>query len=276
MLKQIKATTNSPAILSKISRIPQRVYADLRLITLIKNWQEAIDAKLTGKPLKTLSFRNGIVLNGSNTISLAFLLQEIWIDEIYKYPGYHIKSGDVIIDIGANIGAFSTYAAIHHPDVTVYAYEPCPENFQLLDLNIKNSNLQNVKIVQKAVAGSSDTRFLHLNPFSSGAHSLTFTTTEASCLSVNCITLDEIFEEKNIKKCDLLKIDCEGSEYEIFENCHSNILNKVSKIICEYHKDSAGGKTGQWLSDFLEQNSFYVDLMESITDDVGMIYARRK
>lgn len=271
----MKIATISPVLFSRLSRIPQRLYADFCLITLLNNWQEAIEAKLTGKSLQTLSFRNGIVLNGPTTISLAFLLQEIWIDKIYKYPGYHIKAGDVIIDIGANIGAFSTYAATQSSDVKVYAYEPFPQNVDWLRFNLKNSDLNNVAVFQQAVARSPGMRSLQVNRFSWICHSLIATEKlQEEDLKVQCITLDEIITENKIEKCDLLKLDCEGSEYEILEGSSLETLSKIKKIVCEYHTLNSQQKTGKYLVNFLQSRFFEVDKFYSFDDNSGIICAK--
>lgn len=275
MLKQMKAAPILTDKLSRFSRIPQRLYADLRLITLLKNWKEAINAKLTGKPLKVLNFRNGIVLNGPSTISLAFLLQEIWIDEIYKYPGYCIKSGDVIIDIGANIGAFSTYAATRNSDVKVYAYEPFPQNVDWLRFNLKNSDLNNVEVFQQAVASVPGMRRLRVDRSSWICHSLIESKKEQEEeLNVQCLTLNEIMTENKLKKCDLLKLDCEGSEYEILEGASLNTLSKIKRIVCEYHNLTSHQKTGEDLVRFLQSRFFYVDVFYSFDDRSGILCAQ--
>jgi len=49
------------------------------------------------------------------------------------------------------------------------------------------------------------------------------------------LTLEQLFAEMNLEHCDLLKIDCEGGEYEILLSTESRVLERVSTIVCEYH-----------------------------------------
>jgi FkbM family methyltransferase len=58
---------------------------------------------------------------------------------------------------------------------------------------------------------------------------------EDSSISVMTITLEDIFKKENLNHCDFLKMDCEGSEYEILFNTKPEILRKISNIFLEYH-----------------------------------------
>src|SRR4051812_35408366 len=94
-----------------ISRVPPRVRRDFRVFRLLLNWREAIYAELKKSPLSSLKFRNGISIEAPPMGQLDFLFHEIWIEQIYTPPGYGVAPGDVVIDIGANLGIFATYAA---------------------------------------------------------------------------------------------------------------------------------------------------------------------
>jgi FkbM family methyltransferase len=215
-----------------------------------------------------------MILESPNNVSLVFLFQEIWLDEIYNYSGYTISPGDTVIDIGANIGAFSVYAATHSSNVRVYAYEPFPENIAWLELNLKNNKITNVKIFPQAVAGLSSTRILKVCSSWVG-HSLTPEGAASEGIPVSCITLEDIFKSNNLQKCDLLKIDCEGSEYEILQNSTPETLKKVKKMVCEYHLDSNGKATIESLCDFLQNRSFRIDQVKPLGSDTGILFAQQ-
>lgn len=245
--------------IARLMRIPERCRRDIRLILMLHNWREALAAEWNGAPLKELRLRNNVVLGGPSTIDLAFLFHEIWVREVYTPPGYKIRAGNVIIDVGANIGVFATYAATRAHGVKVYAYEPFPENVNWLRKNIESSRLANVEIHQQAVAGSSGVRFLQSDPKHWIMHSLSGREANGGDLAVNCVSLDEIIGRHQIKQCDLLKLDCEGSEYEILQGCAPDTLRRVRRIVAEYHEGPHHIGTGRELCRFLEARSFRID-----------------
>jgi FkbM family methyltransferase len=260
--------------LARLARIPERCKRDLRLIFMLENWREALRAELTGTPLKRLKFRNGALLTAPDTLSLAFLFHEIWVRRTYTPPGFEIKRGDKIIDIGANIGVFAVFAATSAPDVTVYSYEPFPGNIEWLRRNIEQSGLSNVRVIEQAVAAESCQRTLHVNPDSWIVHSLVREEgSAAQDISVNCVSLDQVFENNRIESCDLLKLDCEGSEYEILMGCRPETLRRIKRVVGEYHEGSHIGGTGQELRRFLEANAFRIDHFGPLDVDSGIFYA---
>lgn len=79
-------------------------------------------------------------------------VHEIWIDELYLKAGISISAGDVVLDVGANIGVFTLYAAKH--GAHVYAYEPMPPTYAALQQNIEARGLD--QLVQTRNIGLSD------------------------------------------------------------------------------------------------------------------------
>jgi len=154
--------------------------------------------------------RSGIEFASPDEVDLSFLFHEIWVDGVYSHPGYEIKQGDVVIDIGGNIGVYAALVASQSPDVKVFSYEPFPENAKFFEKNIADSKLNNVKLYQKAVAGAAGTRKLRVAD-SWVSHSLGDNGSTGHTLEVECIALNDIVTETG--SCDLLKIDCEGGEY---------------------------------------------------------------
>jgi FkbM family methyltransferase len=260
--------------MSRLARIPQRVRRDLQLMKLLSNWREALSAELSGGRLKRLELRNGVVLNAPEALDLNFLFQEIWLRGIYSPPGFEIRSGDVVIDVGANIGVFAAFAASRAPGVRVYAYEPFPGNIEWLQRNMKESGLTNVNIRAQAMAGAQGERILHVHPEGWIFHSLVREGDggEGQDISVKCLTLDEALDAEGIAHCDLLKLDCEGSEYEILQGCSPAALQRVRRIVGEYHDRGTLG-TGESLCRFLESHSFRIDRFEPLDAGCGVLCA---
>src|SRR5712692_742845 len=149
--------------LMRLGRIPARFRRDLLLIRLLENWRGALTAEWRCAPLQEIRLRNGVVLRAPDTIDLAFLFHETWVRKVYSPTGYEIRNGDLVIDIGANVGVFAAYAASHGNEVKVFAYEPFPENVKWLRQNINDSGLTNVEARPQAVASQPGRRRLQVD-----------------------------------------------------------------------------------------------------------------
>jgi hypothetical protein len=116
----------------KLANLPRILRINFEAVKLLENWPEVVRAR-TRNAARTnrLQFRNGAVLQGEPRL-LEWLLLEIWVNRAYSALGYGIQPGDTVIDVGANIGAFTLFAATSAPDVKVYAFEPFASNVALL------------------------------------------------------------------------------------------------------------------------------------------------
>lgn len=183
----------------------------------------------------------------------------------------------VVIDIGAHIGTFSIYAAHHNPSWRIYSFEPFKESYDLFVKNIRLNNLSNIFAFNSAVAKDSGTKTLYLDALNTSAHS--FTKKTSASVQVASSTLEEIFRSNTISQCDLLKIDCEGAEYEIVFNASAEILRKIKKINLEYHVPHHYGVSADRavtdLIKYLEDNNFQVTLKKE-NYQRGYMYAQRK
>jgi FkbM family methyltransferase len=153
--------------------------------------------------------------------------------DIFKDHYGSIPKDSIVIDIGAHKGVFSIFAA--QTAGTVYSYEPCLKNIEILRLNIFVNNLTNIFPSRYAIAGKKGNVQLNLGDSSLG-HSLYFKKgKKKETESVEAITLDDIFQRNKIKTCDVFKIDCEGAEFEIMFNAKPSTIKKIKRIIMEVH-----------------------------------------
>ena len=72
------------------------------------------------------------------------------------------------------------------------------------------------------------------------------------------MSLPETFNEHHLERCDLLKMDCEGSEYSIIYNCPSDYLKRIAQMAIEVHKGSGPGQNIQTLGDYLVGSGFQI------------------
>jgi len=259
-------------ITARLSRIPKRVRDDLKIIRLLKNWREVLSAKASNVGYDHLVFRNGVELRAPSEVTLDFLFHEIWIDETYAPPGYEIDRGDTVVDIGANIGVFALWAATRAEGIRVKSYEPFPKNAEYFLTNLSASKSTSIEFYQVAVADSEGTRTLHVDD-AWILHSLNAKGSEEEGLTVDTITLDTVFAD--VEACNLLKLDCEGSEYEIMYSASDETLSKIEKIVCEFNNVDEGRQNGASLRDFLLSRGFVIDPSGPLDGESGFLCARR-
>lgn len=154
----------------------------------------------------------------------------------YGLADIELRPGDVVIDIGAHVGAVSVYLAKRHPYATVYAYEPVPSNFASLSRNIAANGLTNLHAFNLAV--TSDGREVKMDTNlreNSGGSGFARGEGGGTVYTVQSITFDGVLEAHRIERCNLLKIDCEGAEHEILRA--SRNLHRVDDRLAEFHED---------------------------------------
>ena len=160
----------------------------------------------------------------------------------YNFDSIDFKEGDIVIDIGANIGMVSIYLAKKYPFLKIYAFEPVKQNYENLLKNIEINNIPKYTITAENVAITKDRRDIDIiiPLYNTAASSFviergTTALTSNIDIHVQSITFDDIFKKYNINKCKLLKIDCEGAEYEILYNASKENLKKCENMRREFH-----------------------------------------
>ena len=251
-----------------LRRIWNRLYEDITIIRKVKNCGSFLLAKLRRKPVRFIKLRNGAEITSPDEIDLNFLFHEIWIERVYNPRGYEIKAGDTVIDIGGNIGMFAIFAATREPAVKVFSFEPFPDNAAYFRKNLQQGNLKSITLSEKAVAANTGKRYLNVSE-TWISHSLGNTEQQRGGLEVDCTSLNEILLTTG--QCDLLKTDCEGSEYEILYATSTENLKRIHKIVGEYHK--RGENSGQTLMQFLRNHSFRIDIFRELDENIGMFCA---
>lgn len=173
----------------------------------------------------------------------------------------HIRKGNFVVDVGANIGYFSLiFAKLVNMEGQVFAFEPEPQNFELLKKNFSINNYQNIVCERKAVSDKNGNLRLYLSE-SSGKHSIFRNNAHKNSINVECIKLDDYFEEKKlIDKIDFVKIDVEGAELQVLKGMKSIISkNENLKIYTEYVPsfiEQSGSKPKE-IFDLLSNEGFF-------------------
>lgn len=151
---------------------------------------------------------------------------------------------DIILDIGANLGIISILLSKKFPTTKIYSFEASPINYENFLKNIKDNNCTNITPFNLAVwSESNKTVEISTSPTNSGGSSIFYKDSfheQYPTSQVKTISLKDIFDQNNIKKCKLLKMDIEGSEYHSFKSLPQDYINnKIENIGIEYHECEA-------------------------------------
>ena len=197
--------------------------------------------------------------------------------EGYLQNGISIKDGDVVFDVGANIGIFGVRAMQKAKNVRVYCFEPIPDIVKVLSKNavlhgngymhvlpygISNDNTNatftyfpntpalstlhpqqweaDPTAFQRAVKGTmrnppENMRWMKWIPLMFSGIIAKQLVKGKKMVSCELKTLSSIIESQNIQKIDLLKIDCEGAEWDVLTGIKEADWFKIKSIVIEVH-----------------------------------------
>jgi len=149
-------------------------------------------------------------------------------------PGLKPK---IILDIGSNIGASIIYFHRQFPDAKIFGFEPHPDTFRILEKNV--GGLPSVTVfnyglgaIDQRIAAKADQ--VNFGAFNTRGH---YKDRGHPAVAVDCEIrrLDEVLREIGIAQVDLIKIDCEGAEADVFSRLPDEILNRCHWIVGEFH-----------------------------------------
>jgi FkbM family methyltransferase len=251
-----------------------RLRGTIGFVRAVRNWPRHYLARRrkSAEPL-VYELRNGLRLAmRPNTLDAA-VFKEVFVRHLYGPSGFEIGPADVVIDIGAHIGCFSIYAAHAAREGRVIAFEPAPANFALLTRNLALNALTHVLAQPCAVSGEAGERELRLS-LNTGGHSFHSLESAApvSTITVSVVTLAEVVREHGFERIDLLKMDCEGEEYEILERCPRELLQRIRRLAMEVH-DLDEQRNAAGLARWLAERGFVVR-HEPKPDRTAMLWAQ--
>jgi FkbM family methyltransferase len=189
--------------------------------------------------------------------------------QIFTFKEYDINLGFVprfIIDAGANIGLASVFFANKFPETKIIAIEPENSNFKMLEKNTKN--YKNVLLNKRALSNESNLSFDVVDRglgnwgFVTEIHDLNIIHKVVD--TVRSITIDEILIEHNLEYLDLLKIDIEGGEKELFESNYENWLPRTKCIIIELHDGINKGSSKSFFNAISKYDFSYFNRGENL------------
>jgi FkbM family methyltransferase len=240
------------------------------IIREIKNWKDFL---LDYIGLKNgggiYVFRNGTLIKAeegtaTGTIAVVFLRKEYG----------NITDRQIIVDIGANIGVFAIYVAKQLPNAKIYCFEPIRKNYKTLVENISmNRHEDRIETFNIGLAAKSGTKDFFIS--SSPLHTFVENSKTKESVSIDCITMKEVFEKINIDHIDLLKMNCEGAEYEILYSTKTSYLKKIGEIRLEYHNIDLEQRNEKKLRSFLVSKGFRITHRKVNSANDGFIWAEK-
>lgn len=232
-----------------------------------------------GLPLRAplvVSLRSGLHFAVRTAMDI-WIIKEVCLDGEYERHGLRLQPDWTVLDIGAGLGEFAIHAARQCPCGHVYAYDPAPDSFALLQANVALNRVANLTAFPLAVGATTGQLALDVT---SGVPVLYRTTDvggqSRSSLSVSGVRLDQIFTPLGLARCDMLKLDCEGGEYAILFATSASTLAKIARICLEYH-DGVTPYTHRDLFEWLQRHGYSVRRESNpVHGHTGLLYAIRE
>jgi FkbM family methyltransferase len=255
----------------------KNLVAAVGLVRTLRNWpayyaSQYVRRRDTAGDL-TFELRNGMRFRARPGTMDKAVFREVWVREMYVPPGFGLDCARTVVDIGAHVGAFTLFAADRAAHgARLIAFEPDEANFARLDHHVRTNRIRNCQAINAAVAASDGRAPLYRSANNTGGHSLV-ARPGARVGPVRTLALAPFLEREGIADIDYLKIDCEGSEYDIVFNLPASWFRRIRQIGMEVHAVDAS-RTSRAMKAFLESRGFAVDLRHG-NRAAAMLYARR-
>lgn len=169
------------------------------------------------------------------------------------YPLQPAGERAIVFDIGAHSGFFALYCSVFWPNATIYCFEPDPDNFKNCTLNLK-LNGQLIKNISAFNVGfSNKDKEVKFYKYLFSAHNSIYKFYQpATEIKVRLKSFKKYFDKINVK-VDLLKIDVEGSEYDILYALEREDFKKIKQIFVEVHNMDRLKRNEKSLETFLQK-----------------------
>jgi FkbM family methyltransferase len=187
--------------------------------------------KIMGMKVSRIRTKDGLILLLDEKDSLALSFNRVYEPEETALVKQTIQSQMRIIDIGANIGYYTTLFSKLATNGTVYAFEPDESNFRLLEKNCCLNELANVELFHCAVGDEDCSRQLFLSEHNMGDHRLYPIEESRSFSLVKMITIDQFLKSK--KPFDFIKMDIQGFEMNALQGMNERITQDSPILLLE-------------------------------------------
>lgn len=251
----------------------KKIYQSLPFLPLLKMW----------RGVRTPSYYKFLTINGNfssplpngkklklNSNHQLYIEKEIfWHGIESEFEPMSLKiwmklasEANVILDIGANTGVFSMLAG-KFSSGKVYAFEPVPYNYSILQKNIALNPDVNVELQTIALSDKNATVDMFIEPdtvnYINSLNNDRLDQSKAKKIEVKCQRLDDLVTEKNIPTIDLIKIDVEGHEEAVLKGGQNSIQKFRPSIIIEVLNDKMGSGIQTFFDELGEYFYYRID-----------------
>lgn len=165
------------------------------------------------------------------------VFKQIFVDN--EYDSLNLpEAAETIVDLGANIGLSALFFLKKYPDARIVAVEPDAVNFEIMKKNLDRFS-KSIEFLQAAIWPTDGEVSLveeDVNHSSLGAWGYrTEAQSENASVSVKSVSIPTIKQQYNMDFIDILKVDIEGAEYELFEKDYESWIDRVGMIVIETH-----------------------------------------
>ena len=203
------------------------------------NWREILSFMRHEGPLERIVLRDESVIYLDNGQASFDIFLCVWRRREYAIDGHRVPSAGVVVDVGANVGIFSVWASrLLVPKGQVYAFEPVPSTFEFLQRAVGACPRKNIRPFCKAVMdvpGRIRVWVGDESGHSTVAAGNSADTGGEAVVDAEATTLEAVLSTIPEGRIDLLKLDCEGSEYPILSATPAAVFERVGAIAMEYH-----------------------------------------
>jgi FkbM family methyltransferase len=241
-----------------------------------------------GRGGDTLTFvtRSGVRLTCPNVPGARLPMYEQFADDCYDLGwvlGADTGQPLQILDVGSHVGAFATNAASARANVRVECYEPSPDTASFLKRNVEQNGLADrVRVHERAMSGTEGTALLDDNSGGSVHNGLIKQdhrlvdgddgAGSRATVTVTTTTFDRAVQEAPAP-FDVVKMDCEGGEYELVYASSPQSWTSVQRVVMEYHP--VHGESWAQLSAWFENVGLHVVRHKSDSPGLGTAWLQR-
>jgi FkbM family methyltransferase len=254
------------------------------LIRFVSNWQAHFKQKRNKQYMPMdITTRGNKITFSVPTWSLYMVFKEIFMSDFYRIRKLVslLPENPVIIDIGGNAGYFNMMLFSQLNAARVFAYEPIFENYKLFEENVTRNSLMTgkVNVFNMAVTGT-EVEEVSIYKEVENNNSVTasvfndFSKDNFNVIKVKAITLEQILTSNKIEKVDLLKLDCEGSEYPIIYESPKQVWDKVNMVYMEDHPLDTDKRNHNAAVKFLQSLGFKCDSILADNDCYAVLATR--
>jgi FkbM family methyltransferase len=203
-----------------------------------------------------------------------WILKETCLDDVYVPAEVRPLRDWAVIDVGAGIGDFAVMIASRCPKGTVHAYEPMADSFALLRDNVALNRVGNV-VAHRAAVASREGRLTLRLPEGRPAVLARFVEGESGADCARARDLASVLDALPDSRCDFMKVDCEGCEFDLLMGAEPALLHRIHRISVEVH-DGFTAYRGADLAGHLVAHGYRVRLRRNpVHRHLGQLYAER-